>query len=152
MPRRCRSASTIRARRRHGGRNHAAAIQDSCSLTFKVVRAGSNAPIPSGFQVAIDTTVDLVHPASYKIGLAAGGHAAFSGGGLHEVTAQMRDGAFRIGNAPPQWDMEVQLGGNAGSASALIYRQCFGRQPVLLMVVKNPAKLADGVEWRWVKQ
>jgi hypothetical protein len=124
----------------------------SCSPTFKVVRAGSNSPITSGFQVAVDTTVDLEHRANYKIGVGAGGRATFSGGGLHEVTAQMHDGAFRIDNAPPQWDMEVQFGGNAGSASALIYRQCFGAQPMLLMVVKNPAKLSDGVEWRWVKQ
>jgi hypothetical protein len=41
---------------------------------------------------------------------------------------------------------------NGGSASALIYRQCFGAQPLLMMVLKNPAKLSDGVEWRWVKQ
>jgi hypothetical protein len=124
--------------------------KNSCSPVFKVVRAGTNAPITSGFQVAIDTAVDLEHPASYKIGVAAGGRATFAGGSLHEVTAQLANGVYRIENAPAHWDMEVHFG-NAGAASALIYRQCPGPQPVLLLVVKNPARLSDGAEWRWAK-
>jgi hypothetical protein len=125
--------------------------KESCSPTFKVAQAGSKTPITSGFQVAIDTKIDLEHPAGYKIAFGAGGHATFAGGSLHEVTSQLANGALRIDNAPPYWDLEVELE-NGGSASALIYRQCFGAQPLLMMVVKNPAKLSDGVEWRWVKQ
>jgi hypothetical protein len=123
----------------------------SCKPTFKVVQAGSKTPITSGFQVAIDTKVDIEHPAGYKIAFGAGGHATFAGGSLHEVTSQLANGALRIDNAPPYWDLEVEME-NGGSASALIYRECFGAQPLLMMVVKNPAKLSDGVEWRWVKQ
>ena len=123
---------------------------NTCSPTFKVVRAGSNTPITTGFQVAIDTTYDVDHPPHYTIGVGAVGHSTFSGGGLHEITAQMRDGAVRIDSAPKYWEMDV-LFGDAGSASALIYRQCFGAQPVLLLVLENPAKISDGAQFRWVK-
>jgi len=122
----------------------------ACSVQFKIVRAGSTTPITTGFQVALDTTVDLDHPASYKMGQGANGKVTFSGGGLHEVTAQFQNGILRIDNAPPHWDMEADFG-KAGAASALIYRQCFGPQPTLLLILKNPAKTSDGADWRWLK-
>ena len=36
-------------------------------------------------------------------------------------------------------------------ASALIYRNCIAPQTVLLLVVKNPAKVTDGADWLWAK-
>jgi hypothetical protein len=123
---------------------------DSCSVLLRAVQAGSMQPIAGGWQVAIDTTVDPNHMPSYSMGESANGHATFSGGGLHEVTAQMRNGELRIDNAPPQFDVEAYFG-RGGSASALIYRHCVSPRTVLLLVVKNPAKLSDGADWLWVK-
>jgi hypothetical protein len=129
----------------------AAPSSASCTVLLRTVRAGSMAPIASGFQVALDTTVDVDHPASYQIGLGPGGHATFSGGGLKEMTGQLQTGVLRIDAAPARFDLEMAFG-TAGSASALIYRQCFGPQTVLLYVVKNPDKLSDGTNyWLWVK-
>ena len=124
--------------------------QNSCIVLFRVVRAGSMEPIATGFQVAVDPTVDIQHPASYTMGVGADGHVRFSGGGLHEVTGQIRNGVLRIDNVPPQFDLETAFG-NAGSSSALIYRHCFAPETVLLYVVKNPAKISDGGDWLWVK-
>jgi hypothetical protein len=38
-----------------------------------------------------------------------------------------------------------------GSSDALIYRQCFGPQTTLVLVVKNPNQLSDGADWLWRK-
>jgi hypothetical protein len=121
----------------------------ACSVQFKIVRAGSMTPIASGFQVALDLNVNLEHAASYKIGAGQNG-ATFSGGNLREVTSQFRNGVLRIDNAPAHWDVEI-YSAKAGAASALIYRQCFGAQPTLLLVLKNPEKISEGADWRWVK-
>ena len=125
--------------------------KDSCSVAVRVVNAGTMQAITSGFQIAVDTAVNLDHPGGYTIGVARnGGPETFSGGGLHEMTAQLKNGVLRIANAPPYFDVETHFG-NAGDASALIYRQCAGPQSVLLFVVKNPQKLSDGGDWLWVK-
>jgi hypothetical protein len=124
--------------------------KNSCSISFKVVRAGSMEPMTSGFQVAIDTTVDVNHPANYVMGSSNTGRSTFSGGGLHEITGQMRNGVVRIENVPPQFDMELTFG-KGGASSALIYRQCFAPQTTLLLVVKNPDRLSDGADWLWSK-
>jgi hypothetical protein len=123
---------------------------NACTVLFRVVRAGTMAPITSGFQVAVDKTVDLNHPASYNMGVGAGGRMTFSGGGLKELTSQLQNGVLRIDDAPAHFDLETAFG-NGGSGSALIYRQCFGPQTVLLYVVKDPARLSDGADWLWVK-
>ncbi len=122
----------------------------SCSVLLRVVRAGTMQPIASGFQVAIDTNVNPDHMAAYSTSESANGHATFSGGALHEVTAQLRNGALRIENAPSQFQVETYFG-KAGSASALIYRNCVSPQTVLLLVVENPAKMGQGADWLWVK-
>jgi hypothetical protein len=118
---------------------------------LRVVRAGSMAPVTSGFQVAVDKTVDLDHPASYQMRIGSGGRATFSSGGLKEVTSQLQNGVLHIDDAPLHFDLEMAFG-NGGSSSALIHRQCFGPQTVLLYVVGNPDKLSDGTNyWLWVK-
>jgi hypothetical protein len=126
------------------------ASKNSCTVLFKVVRAGSMEPITNGFQVAVDKNVDVDHLAHYVMGAGANGKTTFSGGGLHEETAQMRDGVLRIDNAPAQFDVELAFG-KGGYSSALIYRQCFAPQTTLLLVVKSPDKLSDGTHWLWVK-
>jgi len=126
------------------------ASKNACTVLFKVVRAGSMEPVTSGFQVAVDKNVDVDHPAHYVMGVGANGKATFSGGGLHEETAQMHDGVLRIDNAPAQFDVELAFG-KAGYSSALIYRQCLAPQTTLLLVVKSPDKLSDGTHWLWVK-
>jgi len=122
----------------------------SCSVLLRVLRAGTMEPIISGFQVAIDPAVNPDHMPSYTVGAGADGHATFSGGGLHEMTAQLRNGVLRIDNAPPQFYLDTYFG-KAGDASALIYRNCISLQTVLLLVVKNPAKLGEGADWLWAK-
>jgi hypothetical protein len=107
-------------------------------------------PITAGFQVAVDLTVDLDHPASYKMGAGTGGKATFAGGGLKELTSQLQNGVLRIDAAPEKFDVETAY--STGEFNGvLIYRQCFGPQTVLLHVVNNPARFSDGGYWLWVK-
>ena len=126
------------------------ASSNACNVVLRVVRAETMQPVTSGFQIAVDRTVDPEHAAHYVMGQAPNGHVTFSGGGLQELTAQLRNGALRIEAAPAQFDIEAAFGAG-GSASALIYRQCYRPETVLLLVVKNPQKLSDGADWLWVK-
>jgi hypothetical protein len=123
---------------------------NSCTMLLRVARAGTLAPVTSGFEVALDLTVDLDHPANYTTGVSTTGHSTFSGGALHAVTDQLRNGVLLVENIPQQFDLEIVFG-KGGSSSALIYRHCAGPQTVLLYVVKNPDKLSDGGDWLWVK-
>lgn len=124
--------------------------KNSCTMLFRVVHAGTMEPIASGFQVAIDLNVATEPSPSYTIGASREGHATFSGGGLHEITSQTRNGVFRIDNVPAQFEMDIEFG-SPGSATSNLYRQCFAPQTVLLYVVKNPANISDGGDWLWVK-
>jgi hypothetical protein len=124
--------------------------KDSCTVLFRVVKAGSMEPITRGFQIAVDMNLANEPRPSYTIGLSPGGRATFSGGGLHEVTPQIRNGVLRIDNAPDHFDVETSFG-SGGSGSALIYKQCYAPQTVLLYVINNPDKLSDGGEFLWVK-
>ncbi len=123
----------------------------SCSVALRIVKAGSMEPVTSGIQVAVDRSVDLQHPASYQTGISKEGHYTYSGGGIQELTAQMRNGVLRMDNVPAQMQVDVAFG-NGGDASALIYRQCVAPVTVLMLVVKNPRNLSDGpADWLWVK-
>jgi hypothetical protein len=122
----------------------------SCSVLLRVLTAGTTQPITTGFQVAIDTKVDPNQWPGYSTSETVDGHATFKGGALHEVTGQLRNGVLRIDDAPAQFHIETYFG-NGGNASANIYRSCFAPQTVLLLLVKNPAKITDGVDWLWVK-
>lgn len=123
---------------------------NSCTVLFRIVRAGSLQPVTSGFRVGIDTDVDLEHLANYAIGSGTGPGPMFSGGHIREVTGQMRNGILRIDNVPPQFDLELSFGNNGG-ASALTYRQCYQRETTLLLVLKNPERVGEGADWLWVK-
>jgi len=117
----------------------------SCTVLFRVVQAGSMKPVTGGFQVALDRTVDVDHPAHYVYGVGNDGTYTFSGGGLREVTSQLRNGTLRIENAPARFNLEVHYG-KSGGGGGLMYRQCSLPETVLLYVMKD-----DGGDWLWVK-
>jgi hypothetical protein len=68
------------------------------AATFKVVHAGTMAPIVAGFQVGLD--LDQNSTGGYHIGMSASGTAQFSGGAIKEVTTELRSGALLIAGAP----------------------------------------------------
>jgi hypothetical protein len=123
---------------------------NSCAMLFRVVRAGSMQPV-TNFQVALDLSEDLDHPAHYVFGASSAGHpATFSGGALKEYTSQLRNGVLRLENVPDHFDLELAFGA-AGMSGGNMYRHCAGSQTVLLYVVKNPDKISDGGDWMWVQ-
>jgi hypothetical protein len=124
--------------------------KNSCTMVFRVVRAGTMAPISGGFQVAVDLNVASEPTPSYSIDFSREGHATFKGGGLHEITSPGSNGVFRVANVPAQFEMDIEFG-NPGSATANLYRQCFAAQTVLLYVVKDPSNITKGGDWLWVK-
>ena len=124
------------------------ATDQPCTVQVGFVLAGTLQSVTGGFQLAIDTQVDLDHPAAYKIGLSEDGHSHFSGGGLHEVTADFKNGVLTLPNPPKFFDVEAAFGpGHA--ASALIQRHCFGAQTRLVYVLDNPQTGVEGGDWLW---
>jgi hypothetical protein len=122
----------------------APASPDSCTVLLRMVHTGTLQPIASGFRMALDTTADLDHPAHYVVG----GATLFSGGGLHDVTAQMRNGELRIENAPPVFYIQAWF--EHGGPDGFFRRSCVSPQTVLLLVM-NPENLSDPNYWLWVK-
>ena len=122
----------------------------ACTVLIRTAHAGSMEPITGGIQMAIDTTVSVDHPTPYTFGLGDDGHQTFSGGGIREVTGQLKGGTYRLENAPGYFYVKVVFG-KGGEASANIYKQCNGAQNELLFVVKNTANLAEGGDWVWKK-
>jgi hypothetical protein len=122
----------------------------SCTVVLRVVKAGSMEPVASGFQIALDMNIANEPAPHYQIGASGDGQTTFSGGGLHEVTAQIHNGVLRIQDPPEKFHVETSFG-DAGESSSDLYRQCFGPETVLLFVIKNPANLVDGTEWLWVR-
>jgi hypothetical protein len=118
-------------------------------MLFKVVHAGTMTPVEGAFQVAVDLKSATETGVHYDIGADDKGRATFAGGALHEV-APGAHGVYRVENVPDHFVMDVEFG-DAGAASANIYRQCAGPQAVLLYVVKNAANIAAGGDWLWVK-
>jgi hypothetical protein len=102
--------------------------KESCTVVYKVVLAGTMKPIAPTFTVATDI-----------------GNV---GGTRHKATGV--NGVYRLANVPSNFDLETDFGEGGGSF-ALIHRQCFGPETVLLYVIKNPAKITDGGDYLWVK-
>lgn len=129
------------------------ASKDPCTVKFSVVQPGTMAPIASPYRVAIDASIDLTHPAAHEIGSdpKTAGKAFFSGGGLRELTAQIQNGALKLPDVAPAFDMELVFG-SSGAASAVVYRQCSGKSEAkLFYVVKNASNPGDGGDWLWAK-
>jgi hypothetical protein len=124
--------------------------RSSCGMVVRVVHAGTMEPITSGFQVAVDLDVLTEPSPSYEVGLSYNGHTTFKGGGLHEIVSPGHNGVFRVSNIPKKFRIDAVFG-EAGDATADIYRECFAPETVLLFVVKNPDRISDGGDWLWVK-
>ena len=122
--------------------------KNSCSIFIRMMHAESMQPILTDFQIAIDPHVDLEHAAQYITGVRQDGTVSYSGGDLHELTAQLHDGVLRVDNAPEYFQIATHFL-SGGDESALIYRHCAGPQTVLLYVVKDPNDLSAGADWLW---
>jgi hypothetical protein len=128
--------------------------KNSCSIVLRVVHAGTMAPITKKFQVAIDTTYnqDDPIPPHYVYGMGTDGSQTYSGGGVREITNQIRNGMVRINNPPAYFNLSVNLmKPGTGASLGLIYRQCFAPTTVLLYVVKDPDNPSAGGDWLWAK-
>ena len=121
----------------------------ACQVNLRIVAAGSWTPITTGFQVAVDPSVDVNHPAAYQIGASSDGQATFSGGGLHEVAERKPNGAAPLGRVEESFDVELVFVGGA-SASALIHRNCHGATGHLVYIMPD-ATTGQGGEWKWVE-
>ena len=126
----------------------------SCSILIRVVAAKTMAPMNRKFQAAIDLTYDPNSPTppSYVFGVGEDGTSTYSGGGLHEITSQIRNGMIRLDNPPAQFMFGINIptphrGANVG----LIYRQCFAPVTVLYDIIKDPTSPADGSDYLYAK-
>jgi hypothetical protein len=128
--------------------------KDSCSIVLRVVEAKTMAPFTRPWQAAIDTTYnqDSPTPPAYSFGVGNDGTATFSGGGLHEITSQIRNGMLRIDNPPAYFNLStnfIQPGRGAGIG--LIYRQCFAPITMLYYVLKDPNDPGAGGDFLYAK-
>jgi hypothetical protein len=128
--------------------------KNSCSILIRPVNSGTMAPINRKWQAAIDTTYnqDDPTPPHYEFGVGRDGTSTFSGGGLHEITSQIRNGMLRIDNPPAYFNLStnfIQPGRGAGIG--LIYRQCFAPTTMLYFVAKDPNDPGAGGDWLYAK-
>ena len=134
--------------------NYGPGSANSCSILVRVVAAKSMTPIDRKYQAAIDTTYDQNNPTPphYEFGVGADGTSTYSGGGLHEITNQIRNGMLRIDNPPAYFMFGVNIPTpNRGADVGLIYRQCFAPVTELYDVIKDPSNPADGGDWLYAK-
>jgi hypothetical protein len=127
---------------------------NSCSILVRVTAAKTMAPINRRYQAAIDTTYDQNNPTPphYEFGVGNDGTSTYSGGGLHEITNQIRNGMLRIDSPPAYFMFGVSIPTpNHGADVGLIYRQCFAPVTMLYYVVKDPNSPADGGDWLYAK-
>lgn len=127
------------------------ASAESCVVWVRVVNSKLET-ITSGFHMGIDLAINQQHPADHKVGMGPDGRPVFGGGNIRDMTGQFKDGVLRLGRIGPMFDIETAWDNNAGFASGMMYRQCFGPATTLLMVVKDPTALGKGVDWRWDKK
>jgi len=128
--------------------------KNSCSIVLRVVAAKTMAPIGRRFQVAIDTTYnqDDPNPPHYEFGVGNDGTSTYSGGGLHEITNQIRNGMLRIDNPPAYFNLSMNIvTPGQGAGIGLIYRQCFAPTTMLYYVIKDPNNLSQGGDWLYAK-
>ncbi|HLY42921.1 MAG TPA: hypothetical protein VKR52_17025 [Terracidiphilus sp.] len=121
----------------------------SCTMEFRVVKAGTLAPITGTIQVAADLKLASETNPHYTVGAGENGRLTFSGGGLHEIVEQPNHG-FKIDAIPETFELDVEFG-DAGSAAAKIYRQCSAAKTALLFVVRDPQNPSAGGAWVWAK-
>lgn len=128
--------------------------KNSCSIVVRVVAAKTMASINRKFQAAIDLTYDpdSPNPPHYVFGVGEDGTSTYAGGGLHEITGQIRNGMVRLDNPPAQFMFGVNIPTpHRGADVGLIYRQCFAPVTLLYDIVKDPSNPADGSDWLYAK-
>ena len=128
--------------------------KNSCSIALHVVHAGTMAPLGRKFQVAIDTTYnqDAPNPPSYQFGVGNDGTSTYKGGGLHEITNQIRNGMLRIDNPPAYFNLSMNIvAPGHGAGIGLVYRQCFAPVTNLYYIVKDPDDLSKGADFLYAK-
>jgi hypothetical protein len=121
--------------------------RDDCSVLLKIVKAGTMEPITAGVQVGIGSGNAAEHLIQY--GQGALSHTGVLRG-MYEILPSVRDGAFRIGHVPMEFTLATSFG-VAGNLRSIVYLQCFAPETTLLLVVRNPARIADGAQLLWVK-
>jgi hypothetical protein len=126
--------------------------KNTCSILLHVVAAKTMTPINRKYQVAIDTTFDQDHPSPYTFGVGDDGTATFSGGAIHEITNQVRNGMLRVDNPPPYFTFTVNVPTpHEGAAGGYIYRQCFAPVTNLYYILKDPSDPAKGTDFLYAK-
>lgn len=104
-------------------------------------------PIVSGVQVGVGSEAFADSLRQYQQG---GASQAILLHDMYAVMPSVRDGVFRIGHAPAQFTLDTSFGA-AGDVRSNIALQCYAPETTLLLVVRNPARIADGTELFWVK-
>ena len=128
--------------------------KNSCSILVHVVAAKTMAPLNRKFQAGIDTTYnqDDPTPPHYVFGVGEDGTSTYAGGGLHEITNQIRNYTIRIDNPPAYFNFGINIPTpHRGASVGLIYRQCFAPVTNLYYVIKDRANPADGGDWLYAK-
>ena len=134
--------------------NYGPGSKNTCSIVVRVVAAKTMAPINRHFQAAIDTTYnqDAPTPPHYEFGVGEDGTSTYSGGGLHEITNQVRNGMLRIDNPPAYFMLSVNIPTpHEGAGTGLIYRQCFAPVTVLYDIVRDPSDPGKGADFLYAK-
>jgi hypothetical protein len=123
--------------------------KDHCTALFRITPSATGKTLIGGFQVAEDlaTADPLPH---YSVRLEDDGRALFSGGALREIEPEGPYGIFRLPDVPEQFVLDVEFGRN-GSASARIYRHCFGSETLLQFQVSDTDDIRKGGFWEWVQ-
>ena len=128
--------------------------KNSCSILVHVVAPKTMAPLNRKFQAAIDTTYDPnnPNPPGYTFGVGDDGTSTYSGGGLHEITNQVRNFTLRIDNPPAAFSFGINVPTpHYGATTGLIYRQCFAPVTNLFYIVKDPSKPGAGGDYLYAK-
>jgi hypothetical protein len=128
--------------------------KNSCSIIVRVVAAKTMAPVTRRWQAAIDTTYnqDDPNPPHYEFGVGDDGTSTFSGGGLHEITSQIRNDSLRIDNPPAYFNLAINVvQPHRGTSTGLVYRQCFAPVTMLYYVLKDPSDVGIGTDMLYAK-
>jgi len=120
----------------------------ACKIVFQVLDA-SDKPIHTGYAIAVDKNVDPDHQPSYEVDQDAAGKYSFKGGGIADLSGQVKDGKVEIMGAGKAFTVEVALPGQMNRA-AIIRRQCTSDVATLVFVPPSQANGNLFGEWRWV--
>jgi hypothetical protein len=108
--------------------------QDACSVTVRVMKAGSMTPIVSGVTLTAATLDE---------------HGQLVPGGKLSVTAGA-GGVWTIRNVPARFQVADSFT-NGGGGRGWIRRRCWGAVSTLLLVVHDANNLGKGADWVWDK-